>query len=134
MPLEQGQSHYLHYDLMTVSADIGNYEQASVLRTLQGSNRLPGEKADDDSLTRRFIVDFTAPDGLSLSADELSADISANNGKIEQIRVFKSNFDNEIRATFLFTPAQEDSVNDLRLVLTHKNEAISEVWTYVYEQ
>jgi glucan biosynthesis protein len=129
-------SHYVRYSLKTVSANVelGQQQVASVLRTLQGADVLPGEESDEDSLTRRFVVDFTAPDGLSLSGDELSGDVSANNGTVEQLRVFKSNFDNEIRATFLFTPNDEDSINDLRLVLTHKGKAFSEIWTYVVEK
>jgi glucans biosynthesis protein len=135
-PFEQGMSHYVRYSLKTVSANVelGQQQVASVLRTLQGADVLPGEESDEDSLTRRFVVDFTAPDGLSLSGDELSGDVSANNGTVEQLRVFKSNFDNEIRATFLFTPNDEDSINDLRLVLTHKGKAFSEIWTYVVEK
>ena len=133
-PVKKGNGLFVHYEMKTVSGDAHAYKQASVLRTLQGADILPGEKRKEGSLTRRFIVDFTAPDGLSLSGDELSANVSTNNGKIEQLNVFPSNFGNEIRATFLFTPKDQDAVNDMRLIITHKNQPISEIWTYVYEK
>lgn len=133
-PLAENDGLYLHYEIAAVSADPHNYKQATVLRTLQGADILPGEEIDEDNLTRRFIVDFTMPDNLTVSAEDLSAQVTSTAGSISQVRAFTSNFGNEIRATFLFTPENEDSVNDMRLMLTHKNEVISEVWTYVYER
>ena len=133
-PVRLGDSLFVSYQLKTVSADPHEYKQASVLRTLQGANRLPGEKSDDESLTRRFIVDFTMPDGIALKAESLSANISASNGTIDDMRVFTSNFNNEIRASFLFTPKDGKSVNDMRVIITHNDKPISEVWTYVYEK
>jgi len=133
-PVQEGDGIYLHYEIDAVSADPHEYKKASVLRTLQGADILPGETASEDSLTRRFIIDFTKPDDIALVKESLSADVSSNAGTIEQMRVFTTNFDNEIRVTFLFTPEDEDSVNDMRAVLTHKDSPISEVWTYVYER
>ncbi|MEP1551534.1 MAG: glucan biosynthesis protein G [Paraglaciecola sp.] len=133
-PIKQGDSIHVHYELKTVSADAYAYDKSKVIRTLQGSDRLPGEEVDEDNLTRRFIVDFTVPDGAVINPEDLAADISATNGNVSQVRVFKTNFDHEIRATFLFTPESERSVNDMRLLVTHKGKPISEVWTYVYEK
>lgn len=133
-PFLEGDSLYLHYEIDAVSADPHKYEKASVLRTLQGADILPGEDSSDDNLTRRFIIDFTKPDGTTILNEDLSAHISSSAGTIKQMRVFTTNFGNEIRATFLFTPEDEDSINDMRVVLTHKGAPISEVWTYVYER
>ena len=135
-PVEEGDSLYLHYQLRTVSADAHQYQKASVLRTLQGADKLPGEQIDEESLTRRFIVDFSMPNSLRKSVfkeGELMADISATNGRVEQVQVFPANSNHELRATFLFSPNEQDSVSDIRLVLKHKSKAISEIWTYVYE-
>jgi len=132
-PVTQGDDLYLHYQLQTVSGNTREYSNATVIRTLQGADVLPGETRDEKSLTRRFIVDFTAPN-MQINPDQLSANISATNGTIAQLRVFKSNFNKEIRATFLFTPKDAKSVNDLRLTLSHNDISISETWTYVYER
>lgn len=132
-PLLAGQSHYVKYSLMSTSGNHFDRSLAPVLRTMQGANRLPGEKIEEDDLSRRFVVDFQKPEG-ELNIDNLHLDLFASNARIESSNFYFTNFDSEIRVTFSVIPDQEDSVVDMRLALLDKEQVISEEWSYVYER
>lgn len=131
--LSAGQSLHVKYQLQTTSGEYKKDPLLNVIRTLQGDVVLPGEDAGEDNLSRRFVVDFRLPKGADIDISELVVDVSATNAQIQQANVILSNFDSELRATFIVTPQESESVVDMRLQLRNKDQALSEVWTYVYE-
>lgn len=132
-PVVKGDMLKVSYNMRTLSSNANLQEQPWVLRTLQGSSRLPGEPEDDDILTRRFVIDFANPSSLNVDFSALSAQVSASNASVDQVRVFDSNFGKEIRATFLVTPNDEDEVVDMRLNLIQNGKVIGETWSFIYE-
>lgn len=128
-PLTSGQSRYFAYDITTVT---GTRETplATVIRTRQGAKILPGEKSEQ-SLTRRFSIDFLVPDDMQITPDMLNVTVNTNHGTIQQARVFPVDEGRLLRATFLLTP-QANQPADMRLFIHQGNQHISEVWNYVY--
>jgi glucans biosynthesis protein len=134
-PLLAGQSLYLEYDIQTTNGEFRpDNSLAPVLRTLTGENRLPGEEVDDDDLSRLFNVDFRKPYGSDFDISQLALDVSASNAQVSEARVLLTNFDSEIRVSFIVTPNEDDAVVDMRAFLTYKGEKISEIWTNIYER
>ncbi|GLR71625.1 glucan biosynthesis protein [Agaribacter marinus] len=130
-PVKKGDALFVDYKVQTTNAKATDNAKAKVIRTLQGDTILPGEAQDEDNLTRRFVVDF---DNIEqIDAKDLTADLTANNGRVEHITVLSTNFNRELRASFLVTPIDTDLATDIRLTLTENGKAISETWSYVYE-
>lgn len=132
-PVKEGASLYFKYKVQTVSGQYEPLTRARVLRTSHGTHFLPGDEVDDENLTRRFVIDFSNPNKLDIEKQGILAKISASNASVSEIKVFNTNFNNEIRATFLLTPEQSNSLVDLRLHLEGNEQGVSEVWNYIYE-
>lgn len=134
-PLLKGQNIYLEYQIKTTNGEFRpDKTLAPVIRTLTGLNRLPGEQVDDDDLSRLFNVDFRKPHGTKFDMNLLSLDVTASNAQVTESRVLLTNFDSEIRASFVVTPNDEDSVVDMRAYLTYEGKKVSEIWTNIYER
>ncbi len=131
-PLMEGESAYFAYTLSTVEGIKAPVDIARVAHTRQGASVLPGEKVTEDTRTRRFVVDFTVPDGTDIDPKDLSLSLSAAQGKTFQPRVYQVNGDNNIRATFLLEPNGSAAV-DMRMYINYQDQRISEVWNYVYQ-
>ncbi len=128
----EGESAYFAYTLSTVEGIKAPVDIARVAHTRQGASVLPGEKVTEDTRTRRFVVDFTVPDGTDIDPKDLSLSLSAAQGKTFQPRVYQVNGDNNIRATFLLEPNGSAAV-DMRMYINYQDQRISEVWNYVYQ-
>ena len=131
-PLMEGESVYFAYTLSTVEGIKAPMDIARVAHTRQGASVLPGEKVTKDTRPRRFVVDFTVPDGTDIDPKGLSLSLSAAQGKTFQPRVYQVNGDNNIRATFLLEPNGSAAV-DMRMYINYQDQRISEVWNYVYQ-
>ena len=108
------------------------YGLATVERTRQGISQLPGFETTEERNVRRFVVDFTLPEGMKLNPDEVDLILDATNGKVEQARVYKVDSDKSVRVTFLVIPDGE-AVVDMRMFLNQNETQMSEIWSYVYE-
>ena len=131
-PLQEGESAYFAYTLSTLEGNKVASELASVVHTHQGASVLPGEEITEDNRTRRFVVDFSVPEGKQIDPEALSVSLSASQGKTHQARVYQVNGNKIIRATFLLEPAGSSAV-DMRMHINYQDQRISEVWNYVYQ-
>ena len=133
-PFLQGQSRYVAYQLKTVEPQPFKRQLARVVSTRQGTPFLPGEKRENNikSAVRRFVVDFSIPEGASFDNENLSLVIEGREGEISQQRVYPINDSTQWRATFLVEPNEKNTV-DMRAYIEHQGKAVSEVWNYVYQ-
>ncbi|WP_255439088.1 glucan biosynthesis protein [Aestuariibacter sp. GS-14] len=136
-PFKAGEHRYFSYTLSTVTGlGEGTVDSKSeahiarVVRTRQGAAVLPGEQ-DNAVATRRFIVDFAVPQGMTFDPAALEAKASVSQGTIRQVRVFPVDGGKALRATFLVTP-QGNKATDMRISIHQNNQRVSEVWNYVY--
>ncbi|WP_414829031.1 glucan biosynthesis protein [Alteromonas sp. H39] len=131
-PLMEGESAYFAYTLATVEGSKTATELASVVHTRQGASVLPGEEVTEETQTRRFVVDFSVPQGKQIDPQGLSLSLSAAQGKTVQPRTYLVNGGNNIRVTFLLEPDSSSAV-DMRMYINYQDQRISEVWNYVYQ-
>lgn len=129
-PFLAGESRYFAYQLETVTG-ARESDLATVVRTRQGATVLPGEEPQQ-SLTRRFAVDFNVPESLNVAPEMLNLSVTTSQGQIQQARVFPVDGGKLLRATFLLTP-QANQPADMRLYISQENQRVSEVWNYVYQ-
>ena len=131
-PFNAGENRYFEYELKTVEKQPMPYGLATVERTRQGISQLPGFETTEERNVRRFVVDFTLPEGMKLNPDEVDLILDATNGKVEQARVYKVDSDKSVRVTYLVIPDGE-AVVDMRMFLNQNETQMSEIWSYVYE-
>ncbi|HBY41291.1 MAG TPA: glucan biosynthesis protein D, partial [Alteromonas sp.] len=137
-PFKAGEHRYFAYTLSTVTGlgegVIDGESEATitrVIRTRQGAAVLPGEQ-DNAVATRRFVVDFAVPEGMTFDPAKLEVKAGVAQGTIRQVRVFPVDGGKTLRATFLVTP-QGNKATDMRIFIHQNNQRVSEVWNYVYQ-
>jgi glucans biosynthesis protein len=85
----------------------------------------------DDAARTRFVLNFAGGDLDYFIRDikNLRADISASDGKIENIRVISDPENDGVRVFFDLIHDNDATSSNLRVFLLHKDKVLSETWT-----
>lgn len=86
---------------------------------------------DDDAGRTRFVLNFAGGDLDYFMGDikNFRADISASDGKIENIRVMADSENDGVRVLFDLINDSDATSSNLRVFLLHKDKVLSETWT-----
>ena len=88
-------------------------------------------QGDDDAGRTRFVLNFAGGDLDYFIGDakNMRADVSASEGKIENIRVMPDSENGGVRVFFDLVNDGEARSSNLRVFLLHKDKVLSETWT-----
>ncbi|RCK49238.1 glucan biosynthesis protein [Thalassospira profundimaris] len=88
-------------------------------------------QGDDDAGRARFVLNFAGGDLDYFIKDtkNLHADVSASEGKLENIRVMPDPENGGVRVFFDLVDDSDAASSNLRVFLLHKDKVLSETWT-----
>jgi glucans biosynthesis protein len=118
---------YWQDDNPHVPADVGR-----VVTTRIGRGGQPGQRAADDRNKWKFVISFAGgPLGQLARRYDITADVSASRGKVENAVVIKVAEGDQWRAVFDVNAPGKDQI-DLRCVLRLNGRPLTETWVYQY--
>lgn len=126
-----GEERHYRYTLSTFDGRLAAQTLGQVARTRVGWAGLPGQAEPPPRSERRFLVDFEggALDGVG-SDERVEAGLQSSAGSVSDVRT-QPLPGGGWRASFRLDP-DGNRPADMRLVLTHDGEALTETWSYVW--
>lgn len=129
--LKAGESRTFSYRLQTSPAPSLNTQLGYVTRTRIGSGTVPVGQEKPPHGLRRFIVDFTGGDLVTLSAAQpVTAELSVSAGEVSDLIIQKLPGSHGWRAAFRLAPEGAQPA-DMRLFLVLRGQRLTETWSYV---
>jgi len=126
-PVQAGKPVRFNYLLSSYTQSPWLPPGGRVIATRTGSAVVPGGKSHDQ--TQEVMLEFAGGDLDSLEGSQpIMANISANGGRVDNVRVERLPEDRVWRVSFRVLPAKPKQVVDLRCYLTLYGEALTETW------
>lgn len=133
-PLMPGQEHTLSYRITALASTDQLHPGGKAINSFQTPARASGSNEPSDPSTRRFLIDF-AGDGLKyyLTDPNLVEIVpSTSNGKILRTFIVPNEHIGGFRAA-IDVKLEPGQSTDLRAYLKAGNKALTETWTYPWE-
>ncbi len=131
-PFRAGDERHYRYRLRVFDGRLDAQTLAEVERARIGWDALPGQSDPPPPSRRRFIIDFTGGELISLEgARAVEARIETSAGQTSDLRVEPLPDGRGWRATFRLAPAGNRPA-DMRLYLTMDGRRLTETWSYVW--
>ena len=132
-PIEKGKMYTFKYRMNWIKEEPETFPNAKVVSTHVGAGGVAG--SENDAMIK-YVIDYqgTAFDGFK-SVDELTADVSVDNGQIHHPVVQFNSLTGGYRLFFDFEPNGKTA--ELRVFIKSKrekdkNRILTEVWSYQY--